>query len=201
MNLTEDDGLLREGAPGHEGPVMTAHRARLVGCRGCGRVWPEHETVCQRCGSALVLPDRRGLAAVWAWLAAGLIFYIPANMFPMLITSTLGGLRGKSRHLSPEVNGFWSNASFHNYADYATTPAFRAGLDHLIAEGRYQRCAIMCAESVWWRCHRRIVSDHLIARGERVFHIMGAGRVVPATLTSGAMVQPDGSVIYPIPNN
>ena len=96
MNLTEDDGLLREGAPGHEGPVMTAHRARLVGCRGCGRVWPEHETVCQRCGSALVLPDRRGLAAVWAWLAAGLIFYIPANMFPMLITSTLGGLRGKS---------------------------------------------------------------------------------------------------------
>ena len=77
-------------------PVLTAHRAGLVGCRGCGRVWPEHETVCQRCGSALVLPDRRGLAAVWAWLAAGLIFYIPANMFPMLITSTLGGLRGKS---------------------------------------------------------------------------------------------------------
>ena len=126
---------------------------------------------------------------------------LPAQDITYERLAALGGLRGKSRHLPPEINGFWSNTSFHNYADYATTPAFRAGLDQLIAEGRDQRCAIMCAESVWWRCHRRIVSDHLIARGERVFHIMGAGRVVPATLTPGAMVRPDGSVIYPIPNN
>jgi paraquat-inducible protein A len=81
---------------GHDGPVMTAHRAGLVGCRGCGRVWPDAETVCQRCGNALVRPDRRSLGAVWAWLAAGLIFYVPANLFPMLKTSTLGGLRGTS---------------------------------------------------------------------------------------------------------
>ena len=81
---------------GHDGPVMTAHRAGLRGCRGCGRVWPDDETTCQRCGAALVRPDRRSLGAVWAWLAAGLIFYVPANLFPMLKTSTLGGLRGTS---------------------------------------------------------------------------------------------------------
>ncbi len=77
-------------------PVMTAHRAGLVGCRGCGRVWPQAETTCARCGSALVPPDRRCLNAVWAWLVAGLIFYIPANLFPMLKTSVFGGLRGSS---------------------------------------------------------------------------------------------------------
>ena len=81
---------------GHEGPVMTAHRAGLIGCRGCGRVWPDAVTVCGRCGRTLVPPDRRCLNAVWAWLVAGLIFYIPANMFPMLKTSTLGGLMGNS---------------------------------------------------------------------------------------------------------
>ncbi|MDS9466897.1 paraquat-inducible protein A [Paracoccus sp. MBLB3053] len=83
-----------EGAPDHGAPIMTAHRARLVGCRSCGRVWPEVETVCARCGADLVPPDRRSLNAVWAWLAAGLIFYIPANLFPMLKTTTFGGLAG-----------------------------------------------------------------------------------------------------------
>lgn len=81
---------------GHPAPVMTAHRAGLVGCRGCGRVWPEPETTCARCGSALVPPDRRCLNAVWAWLVAGLIFYVPANLFPMLKTSVFGGLRASS---------------------------------------------------------------------------------------------------------
>lgn len=77
-------------------PIMTAHRAGLIGCRACGRVWPEAETVCKRCGSDLVPPDRRSLSAVWAWMIAGLIFYLPANLFPMLKTSTLGGLAGNS---------------------------------------------------------------------------------------------------------
>jgi len=81
---------------GPQAPILTAHRAGLIGCRSCGRAWPETETTCRRCGSALVPPDRRCLNAVWAWLAAGFIFYIPANLFPMLRTSTFGGLRGNS---------------------------------------------------------------------------------------------------------
>lgn len=111
--------------------------------------------------------------------------------------AALGGLRGKALNLSPEVNGFWTNKSFHNYADYAHSEAFRAGLEHLRALGHTHRCAIMCSEAVWWRCHRRIVADHLIAHGETLFHIMGQGRLEPARLTTGASVRPDRMVLYP----
>ena len=109
----------------------------------------------------------------------------------------LGGLRGKSRGVPDEVNDFWTNRSFHRYADYALSPEFRTGLDQLIAQGHAQRCAIMCSEALWWRCHRRIVSDYLIARGETVLHIMGKHRVEPARLTAGAVIRADGSIVYP----
>jgi len=111
--------------------------------------------------------------------------------------AALGGLRGKARSLSPDVNGFWTNESFHNYADYALSADFHAGLEHLLALGRKRRCALMCSEAVWWRCHRRIVADHLLARGETVFHIMAKGRVEPARMTAGAVIQPGGTVAYP----
>jgi uncharacterized protein (DUF488 family) len=111
--------------------------------------------------------------------------------------AALGGLRAKARTLPEDVNGFWTNESFHNYADYALSAHFHAGLEHLLDEGHKRRCVIMCSEAVWWRCHRRIVADHLIARGETVFHIMGQGRLEPARLTSGAVVEPGGTVVYP----
>jgi uncharacterized protein (DUF488 family) len=111
--------------------------------------------------------------------------------------AALGGLRGKARSLAPEVNGFWTNESFHNYADYALTAEFRAGLERLLDEGRRERSAIMCSEAVWWRCHRRIVADYLLACGEEVFHIMGPDRLEPARLTPGAVVGADGTVTYP----
>jgi len=109
----------------------------------------------------------------------------------------LGGLRGKRADVPPETNAYWTNRSFHNYADYALSTAFRAGFDHLLAAGRTNRCAIMCSEAVWWRCHRRIVADYLIAAGETVEHIMGAGRVEAAHLTPGAEVRADGTIVYP----
>jgi uncharacterized protein (DUF488 family) len=112
--------------------------------------------------------------------------------------ASLGGLRGRSKDVPAQVNGFWDNASFHNYADYALSGEFRAGLAQLVALGRERHCAMMCSEAVWWRCHRRIVADHLIARGETVMHIMGAGRLEPARLTSGAVIQTDGAVVYPL---
>jgi len=111
--------------------------------------------------------------------------------------AALGGLRGKTRGIAADVNGWWTNDSFHRYADYALSAEFRAGLDHLIEQGHQLRCVIMCSEAVWWRCHRRIVADYLIARGETVFHIMGPGRLEPAQLSEGAIVQPDGTIVYP----
>jgi uncharacterized protein (DUF488 family) len=107
----------------------------------------------------------------------------------------LGGRRNKSK-LKDDLNGFWENDSFKNYADYALTPAFQDGLEKLIALGRCQRCAMMCSEAVWWRCHRRIVADYLIARDETVIHLMDKGKQAQASLTKGAVLQ-DQKVIYP----
>ena len=111
--------------------------------------------------------------------------------------AALGGYRGEAPALPESVNDLWRNKSFHNYADYALTAPFRSALEHLIDEGSGQRCAIMCSEAVWWRCHRRIVADYLIASDATVFHIMGAGRLVPARLTEGAVVRADGTIVYP----
>jgi uncharacterized protein (DUF488 family) len=111
--------------------------------------------------------------------------------------AALGGRRETSRLVPPETNAFWRERGFHNYADYALTDEFRAGLAELLDLGRERRCALMCAEAVWWRCHRRIVTDYLIAAGESVFHILGPGQVEPARLTDGARVHSDGSVTYP----
>jgi len=71
----------------------------------------------------------------------------------------LGGLRARAKDIAPDVNAFWQNPSFHNYADYAMSGGFRSGLARLLDLGRVRRCAVMCAEAVWWRCHRRIIAD------------------------------------------
>lgn len=111
--------------------------------------------------------------------------------------AALGGRRGKVADAPPSPNGLWTNKSFRNYADYALTAPFEAGLQRLLQAGHERRCALMCAEAVWWRCHRRIVADYLLARGETVLHIMGEGRLEPARLTTGAAVRPDGAILYP----
>jgi len=108
----------------------------------------------------------------------------------------LGGLRGKSREVSEDVNAFWKNGSFHNYADYALSDEFDAALAELLELSRTRRCAIMCAEAVWWRCHRRIIADYLLAREITVLHLMGSDRLDPARLTQGAKVKA-GKVTYP----
>jgi uncharacterized protein (DUF488 family) len=108
----------------------------------------------------------------------------------------LGGLRGRRRGADPSPNSFWENDSFRNYADYAATEPFQEGLRELRALGRLRRCTVMCAEAVWWRCHRRIIADYLIIGGDIVWHILGPGHIEPAKLTPAARVQPDGSVVY-----
>ena len=108
----------------------------------------------------------------------------------------LGGLRARAQNVSPSLNAFWENQSFHNYADYALSPPFRHGLDRLRALGQERRCAIMCAEAVWWRCHRRIIADYLIGEGETVFHILSADRIEPARMTPAARRRADGTLVY-----
>jgi uncharacterized protein (DUF488 family) len=108
----------------------------------------------------------------------------------------LGGRRPRARDVPPEANGFWDNQSFHNYADYALSAEFASGLDRLLALASERRCAIMCSEAVWWRCHRRIIADYALVRGWPVFHLMGADRIVPASLTLAAQPH-EGRIFYP----
>jgi len=126
---------------------------------------------------------------------------LPGALAPFQIgyehIAALGGLRGKRKADGPAPNTFWRVKSFQNYAHYALTDAFAAGLARLRAIGRERCCAIMCAEAVWWRCHRRIIADYLLAAGEQVFHIMGPAHVDAATLTPGAVVRKGGAVLYP----
>ena len=111
--------------------------------------------------------------------------------------AALGGLRARSHDIPPDVNAFWQNQSFHNYADYSLTQAFHGGLARLRALGHERRCAIMCAEAVWWRCHRRIIADYLISMGEVVFHILGPHHIDEAHMTSAARPNATGTLTYP----
>ncbi|HEX8740483.1 MAG TPA: DUF488 domain-containing protein [Casimicrobiaceae bacterium] len=105
----------------------------------------------------------------------------------------LGGLR-HARKDSP--NGGWRNASFRGYADYMQTPEFAAAIDAVVALAARERCALMCAEAVPWRCHRSLIADALSVRGIDVLEIIGEGGARPHRMTPFARV--DGTTItYP----
>tara|TARA_R110002020_G_scaffold456466_2_gene672946 strand:+ start:28 stop:561 length:534 start_codon:yes stop_codon:yes gene_type:complete len=109
----------------------------------------------------------------------------------------LGGRRPKQPQVDENLNAMWRNRSFHNYADYALSEEFDVALCKLFGLGQECRVALMCSEAVWWRCHRRIITDYLIINGHDVEHLMAVGKIEPARLTSGACTTADGKVIYP----
>ncbi|HJZ70740.1 MAG TPA: DUF488 domain-containing protein [Vicinamibacterales bacterium] len=104
----------------------------------------------------------------------------------------LGGLR-KPRKDSQNTG--WRHESFRGYADHMQSPAFREALDELI-EWSSVPTVVMCAEAVWWQCHRQLIADALVARGIEVRHIMSATSAPAHVLTSFARVN-GGRVTYP----
>lgn len=107
----------------------------------------------------------------------------------------LGGLR---RPQPDSPNAGWRNLSFRGYADHMQTPAFRVAVGRLVELSREERLCLMCAEAVWWRCHRRMISDALTVRGVPVEHILGETRRQPHHLTPWARVEDeDGQLVYP----
>jgi uncharacterized protein (DUF488 family) len=108
----------------------------------------------------------------------------------------LAGLGGLRHARKDSQNTGWHNASFRGFADYMQTPEFEEGLEQLIALGRQEQAAVMCAEAVPWRCHRSLIADALTVRGIPVRHIMSRTRAEPHTLTSFAHVQ-GKRVTYP----
>ena len=105
----------------------------------------------------------------------------------------LGGYRKKIRDDSPHIA--LRNASFRNYADYMLTAAFQNAMTELITLAESSRTAYMCAERVYFRCHRMLVSDWLVAHGHEVLHIDGAGPVKANSLLSDARLI-GGELIY-----
>ena len=106
---------------------------------------------------------------------------------------TLGGRRHSSRRDSP--HNAWQHAAFRSYADYAESADFTAGLERLTELAARRRSAIMCSESLWWRCHRRIIADHMAVRSWEVQHIMPNGKVATHVLPDFARI--DGRrIIY-----
>lgn len=107
-------------------------------------------------------------------------------------------LGGRRRSLPDSPNIAWRNTSFRGYADYMSTSAFAEGLDELVEMARLSRTALMCAEAVWWRCHRSMVADALCVRGIKVLHIMGPHQHVAHPMTSPARIE-DGRLTYTLP--
>lgn len=111
--------------------------------------------------------------------------------------ASLGGRRTKSERVEEGANAGWQQRPFHNYADYAETASFREGLRELLEMASRETCAIMCAEAVWWRCHRRIVADHVLAHGVPVVHVLSREKSEPASLTPFAVIGARARVSYP----
>src|SRR5262249_23261192 len=97
-------------------------------------------------------------------------------------------LGGRRRPAVDSRNTVWNNESFPGYADYMESPEFRSGIDRLIKFASQRPAVIMCAEAVWWRCHRRLISDYLTSIGVEVIHIFSASHSKPHQLTPAARI-------------
>lgn len=106
----------------------------------------------------------------------------------------LGGRRQRQRDESPNLG--LHNQGFRNYADYMLGDEFQIGVEKLVEVAGEERTAIMCAEGLFWQCHRRLVSDFLVAKGVTVQHILPTGDVQSHTLTAGAVIE-SGRLTYP----
>lgn len=112
-----------------------------------------------------------------------------------IVYQWLPKLGGRRPVRSDSPNDGWRNASFRGYADYLTTAEFAEGLDELLALAGLQRTAMMCAEALWWRCHRALIADVLRVRGVEVIHIIDPGHSTVHPYTSPARIV-DGRLSY-----
>ena len=97
-------------------------------------------------------------------------------------------LGGRRRPRPDSVNTVWKNQSFQGYADYMETADFKSAIGRLLKSSASHSVALMCAEAVWWRCHRRLISDYLVALGIEVIHIMSGANSKRHALTPGARI-------------
>ena len=97
-------------------------------------------------------------------------------------------LGGRRRANPDSMNMAWRNEMFRGYADYMETEEFREGIARLLEIAAARQAAIMCAEAVWWRCHRSLIADYLKAKGSTVLHIIGEGKIEEHPFTTAARI-------------
>jgi uncharacterized protein (DUF488 family) len=114
-----------------------------------------------------------------------LMVSLPAKGIAYRHMPVLGGRR-KARADSQNIA--WKNEGFRGYADYMETEIFEQGIETLLVDAGERRTVIMCAEALWWRCHRSLISDYLKARGVEVTHILSAGKTEPHRYTAAAQI-------------
>jgi len=109
-------------------------------------------------------------------------------------------LGGHRKPRPDSSNTAWRNDSFRGYADYMETDEFRKGIERLLKCAKGKPTAIMCAEALWWRCHRALIADHLKATGYEVWHIIDAGKTELHPFTSAARLR-EGKLTYSSDND
>lgn len=123
--------------------------------------------------------------------------WLPAAGIGYRWDARLGGRR-RLPPGEPVADGWWTVAQFAAYAAHTRTPEFADALDEVLASAAAEEVAVMCSESVWWRCHRRLVADvAVLGRGVEVAHLMPDGRLAPHRPSEGAVVGTDGLVRWP----
>jgi len=110
----------------------------------------------------------------------------------------LQALGGRRRPLPDSANRAWRNAAFRGYADYMASAGFEQGMKQLLDLAAASRTALMCAEAVWWRCHRSLIADALSVRGIEVVHVLDATHSTPHPMTQPARIV-DGQLSYAAP--
>jgi uncharacterized protein (DUF488 family) len=126
-----------------------------------------------------------------------LALWLPAAGIDYRWEERLGGRRRLPAD-EPVADDWWTVAQFAAYAAHTRTPEFAAALDEVLAEAAEGTVAVMCSESVWWRCHRRLIADvAALCREVPVAHLMPDGRLTPHRPSAGAVVGDDGQVRWP----
>ncbi|HSR65057.1 MAG TPA: DUF488 domain-containing protein [Xanthomonadaceae bacterium] len=159
------------------------------------RAWEEFVALLREAGIARVVDVRRFAGS------RRNPQYSPLAMAPALGEAGIGyepmaEFGGRRKPLPDSPNGAWRVEAFRGYADHMASDGFVQARERLMTRARGERCAVMCAEAVWWRCHRRLIADDFTARGWQVLHILTAGRIEPHPLNPDARMV-DGVLRYP----
>lgn len=193
---TDDGNALIESPKNYPDRAPTWHVAQLYTIGHSSRPIEEFLSALRSHGIDLVVDVRRfpGSDRYPQFDADALAETLTEHGIEYRHVETLGGRR--SSPLTDSPNDGWENESFRAYADYALSDAFGNALEELIELAQDHTPAIMCAEAVYWRCHRRIVADWLLAAGHSVVDVFGPDRANEHDLTRFAEVR-DGRVVYP----